>query len=74
VLYYLLTAEDNAKTAGFFVRPPRQGDIRAMEELLVWSNQVLRYFDLKRLSIGLNEEEQRLFRGLQEAVDRATRY
>ncbi len=74
MLYSLLRVEDNAKTAGFFVRSHTQGDIRAMEELLVWSNQVLRYFDLKRLSVGLNEEEQRLFRGLQEAVDRATGY
>lgn len=43
-----------------------------MEELLYWSNQVLRYLNLKRLSIGLNEEEQRLLDGLQGAVDRAS--
>ncbi len=43
-----------------------------MEELLFWSNEVLRFFNLKRVSVGLNEEEQRLLRGLQEAVDRAT--
>ena len=43
-----------------------------MEELLLWSNQVLRYFNLKRVSVGLNEEEQRLLTGLQEAVDRVT--
>lgn len=45
-----------------------------MEDLLLWCNQVLRYFNLKRLSVGLNEEEQRLLTGLQEAVDRATGY
>ncbi len=43
-----------------------------MEELLFWCDQVLRYLDLKRVSIGLNEEEQRLLDGLQEAVDKAT--
>jgi len=44
-----------------------------MEELLFWCNQVLRYLNLKRIAIGLNEEEQRLLNGLQGAVDQATR-
>ncbi len=44
-----------------------------MEELLFWSHQVLRYLNLKRVSIGLNEEEKRLLNGLQGSVDRATR-
>lgn len=43
-----------------------------MEELLFWCNQVLRYLNLKRVSIGLTEEEQRLLDGVQGAVDRAT--
>lgn len=42
-----------------------------MEELLVWSNQVISYLNLKRLSIGLNEEEQRLLNGLQKAANQA---
>lgn len=41
-----------------------------MKELLFWSKQVLQYLDLKRLAVGLNDEEQRLFKGLQEAVDK----
>ncbi len=43
-----------------------------MEGLLFWCNEVLHYLNLKRVSVGLNEQEQRLLRGLQEAVDRAT--
>lgn len=50
-----------------------QGNSRSMEELLLWCNQVLRYLNLKRIAIGLNEEEQRLLNGLQGAVDQATR-
>ena len=50
-----------------------QGNAKGMEELLSWSYQVLRYLNLTRISIGLNEEEQRLLDGLQGAVDRATR-
>lgn len=50
-----------------------QENVGAMEELLFWSHQVLRYLNLKRLSIGLNEEEKRLLDGLQGAVDRAIR-
>lgn len=42
-----------------------------MEELPYWCNQVLRYLNLKRLSVGLTQEEQRLLSGLQEAVDKA---
>lgn len=42
-----------------------------MVEQVFWSKQILQYFTLKRLSIGLTEEEQRLFNGLQAAVDRA---
>ena len=45
-----------------------------MEELLLWCNQVLRYLNLKRLSVGLNQEEQRLFIGLQGAVDKVTKH
>lgn len=45
--------------------------MESQEELLYWSNQVLKYLNLKRLSIGLNDEEQRLLSGLQGAVDRA---
>lgn len=44
-----------------------------MEDMLFWSHQVLRYLNLKRISVGLNEEEKRLLNGLQGAVDRATR-
>lgn len=44
-----------------------------MEELLYWCNETLRYLNLKRLSIGLNAEEQRLLAGLQGAVDQARR-
>jgi len=43
----------------------------AKEELLYWSGQVLSYLNLKRLSIGLNEEERRLLDGLQGAVEQA---
>jgi hypothetical protein len=42
-----------------------------MEELLFWCNQVLEYLNLKRISVGLTAEEQRLLLGLQQAVDRA---
>jgi len=42
-----------------------------MEELLVWSNQVISYLNLKRLSVGLNLEEQRLLSGLQGAINQA---
>lgn len=42
-----------------------------MEELLFWCNQVLAYLNLKRVSVGLTEEEQRLLIGLQQAVNRA---
>ncbi len=41
------------------------------EELLYWSSQVLSYLNLKRLSIGLNEEEHRLLNGLQGAIKQA---
>jgi len=41
------------------------------EELLYWSSQVLNYLNLKRLSVGLNEEEQRLLDGLQGAIKQA---
>ncbi|CAA9582792.1 hypothetical protein AVDCRST_MAG81-3299 [uncultured Synechococcales cyanobacterium] len=44
-----------------------------MEELLYWSNQVVRYLNLKQLSVGLNDEEQRLLSGLQTAVNRANK-
>lgn len=44
-----------------------------MEELLFWSNQVLRYLNLKRVSVGLTEEEQRLLEGLQGAIEQAMR-
>ena len=44
-----------------------------MEELLLWSYRVLQYLNLKRISVGLNEEEKRLLNGLQGAVDRAIR-
>lgn len=43
-----------------------------MEELLFWCNEVLHYLALKRVSVGLNEQEQRLLNGLQEAVNRYT--
>lgn len=43
-----------------------------IEELLFWSNQVCQYLNLKRLAVGLNQEEQQLLDGLQGAVDRAT--
>ena len=43
-----------------------------MEDLIFWNYQVLQYLYLKRLAIGLNEEEQRLADGLQKAVDRIT--
>lgn len=73
MLYLLHYCLNGAKTASFFVRSHTQGDIKVMEELLSWCNEVLRYFNLKRVSVGLNEEEQRLLTGLQEAVDRVTR-
>lgn len=44
-----------------------------MEELLYWGHQVVQYLNLKRLSIGLNDEEQRLLNGLQEAMDRVNK-
>lgn len=42
------------------------------EDLRFWRDQVLRYFRLKRLSIGLNEAEQHLLDGLQGTVDSLT--
>lgn len=74
MLFLLQKLSSSAKTANFFVRPHTQKDIKVMEELMLWCNEVLRYFNLKRVSVGLNEEEQRLLTGLQEAVDRATGY
>lgn len=41
-----------------------QGIVGAMEELLPWNYRVLWYLNLIRISIGLNEEEQRLLDGL----------
>ena len=45
-----------------------------MEELIHWNQQVLRYLNLQRLAIGLNETEQYLLDGLQrilsENIDR----
>lgn len=70
---FITSIDNSAKTASFFVRSHTQRDIKVMEELLLWCNEVLRYFNLKRVSVGLNEEEQRLLTGLQEAVDRVTR-
>lgn len=40
-----------------------------MEDLMFWSKQVSGYLNLKRLSIGLNDEEERLLNGLLSAVD-----
>lgn len=45
-----------------------------METLVFWSYQVLRYLNLKRISVGLNEEEKHLLNGLQGAVDQATEF
>jgi len=44
-----------------------------LKELLYWSDQALSYLSLKRLSVGLNEEEHRLLEGLQGAADQAKR-
>ena len=75
MLYLLQALSGNAKTCQLFcLLSHTQEDIKVMEELLFWANEVLRYFNLKRVSVGLNEEEQRLLTGLQEAVDRATGY
>jgi len=38
------------------------------EKLLFWSDQVLRYLNLKHLAVGLNQEEERLLDGLREAL------
>lgn len=73
MLYLLQNYLNSAKTLAFIVRSHTQGDIKVMDELLSWCNEVLRYFNLKRVSVGLNEEEQRLLTGLQQAVDRVTR-
>jgi hypothetical protein len=40
-----------------------------MEELLSWCDQILEYLNLKRVSVGLTEEEQRLLTGLQQAIN-----
>lgn len=45
-----------------------------MEMLVFWSYQVLRYLNLKRISVGLNEEEKRLLNGLEAAIDQATEF
>ncbi len=42
-----------------------------MEDLLFWAKQVLGYLNLKRLSIGLNLEEERLLSGLRGAIDKS---
>ena len=43
-----------------------------MIELIFWNQQILKYFNLKRIAIGLNEEEQRLLDGLQKALENIT--
>ena len=43
-----------------------------MIELIFWNQQILKYFNLKRIAIGLNKEEQRLLDGLQKALDNIT--
>jgi len=49
-----------------------QVSLETVEELLFWNKQVLQYLALKRLSISLNDEEQRLLTGTKAAVDRVS--
>ena len=43
-----------------------------MIELIFWNRQILKYYNLKRIAIGLNEEEQRLLYGVQKALENIT--
>ena len=43
-----------------------------LENLLYWCGRVVQYFTIKRVAIGLNDTEQQLLEGMQDAVERIT--
>lgn len=43
-----------------------------LENLLYWCGRVVQYLTIKRVAIGLNETEQQLLEGMQDAVERVT--
>jgi len=46
--------------------------VNPLENLLYWCGRVVQYLTIKRVAIGLNETEQQLLEGMQDAVERVT--